>query len=693
MNKAYFDWPALLVILVLLGWTAYQFSRRTYRITVLVAVMAGALALTEYGAASGATNFIDAFKAGSNVVTQTMLNPLVAGTQSFLPGVVGWVALLVLCAGVLVWFDTWSARREQPRVTVAEAPPAETGRPGLTNRRIITEELRFRLPAVYVRKPATMPGGLTLDNLASMVSESEVKGGKLTAALMRVVHALEGQPRTYEAHLFVECCTPDGQVCSDGSLRRVTVDLQDARTGRSIAVQMLPPCSQREAAEQAAGFAARQVFRDDPSTPAWAVGSRDGQDLSAYLLSQEICRKGRTAEDLHDSRRRRREELEQVVKNSPAPGVVGYELAAMYDMDGEYLNSLLLHLRNRVHYPRFWAGRQRLATALSALAGADFDQQRQGRVNAGDGAAPGELARVRAEIAWRLDQAGLLRELNQDEGAKESLQGNPWTHAPDAVSKALLYLAEQEFRACRRAEGTFSILWNAFAHREERASLLQMLRGNRRRLYPWRRQLASSIAIKIATQRLNLLQHYAEADELFNKALARAMAAHEAAADEPLQTAQTRAEALRTEADDSLEKAQQWAKDRLGVDEDQAVLAERVPWPAVYNAACLFALSSPGHQPTHNNVATAVKLLRLAIDDPACDLEYPSEWIAMDPDLRSLRDQPAFDEFVREQAAKDFAPSQPAEVGDNVKVGDKWFRERLPVAEPGDTDQAHPRPA
>jgi hypothetical protein len=36
----------------LLGWTAHQFSRRTYRITVLVAALAGVAALTEYGAAS-----------------------------------------------------------------------------------------------------------------------------------------------------------------------------------------------------------------------------------------------------------------------------------------------------------------------------------------------------------------------------------------------------------------------------------------------------------------------------------------------------------------------------------------------------------------------------------------------------------------------------------------------------------------
>lgn len=318
-NNAYIDWPVLLLLFAAFGWTAYHFSRRTYRITVLVAAMAGIVGVTEYGAAqSHATGFINAFRVGSKDIIETMLNPLVPGTQNFKPGLVGWGVLLLLCTGLLIWFDTWSAHRQQPRVDVAEAPAAEAGRPVLTKRRGLTEELRFRLPAVYVRRPASMPGGLTLDNLASMVAESEVKGGKLTAALMRVIHALEGQPHIYEARMFVEPCTADGQVGSGESHMRVTVDLQDTRTGETIAVQMLPTCPQKEAAERAAGFAARQVFHHDPSTPEWVVGSLDGQDLAAYLLSQEICAAGPTLEDFRQSRQQRREELERGVKKQPS---------------------------------------------------------------------------------------------------------------------------------------------------------------------------------------------------------------------------------------------------------------------------------------------------------------------------------------------------------------------------------------
>jgi hypothetical protein len=140
----------LVAVLAALGWTGYHFSRRTYRIAVLAAVIAGVVALTEYGVAkSEASTFIDAFTAGSKDVIETMLSPLVVGTHRFLPGVVGWAVLLVLIVGVLVWFDTWSARREQPRVEVADPPAAEKGNSDLDDRRAVTEELRFRLPAVY----------------------------------------------------------------------------------------------------------------------------------------------------------------------------------------------------------------------------------------------------------------------------------------------------------------------------------------------------------------------------------------------------------------------------------------------------------------------------------------------------------------------------------------------------------------
>jgi hypothetical protein len=660
MNNSYIDWVALAVILVLLGWTARRFSRRTYRLAALAAVLASVVGLAKHGEAfvdhspKHTYDFVDSFYAGSKNVIQAMVNPIVTVDGHALPLTIAWGTLLALCVAALLVFDAWSARRELPRVQIPPPDP-EAGDPGLADRRAVTEELRFRLPAVRVRKPATMPGGEKLDDLATLVEASEVKGGKLTAALMRVVHILEAHPRTYEVRCLVERCTPDGRLSSNGSSMRVTVDMQDARTGQTIAVHTLPPCNCQDAAEQVAGFAARQVFRDDPSTPAWAVGSKNGQDLAAYLLSQEMCATGPTFEELRQSRRRREEKLEEAVKTDPAAGVIGYELAAMYDLDGDYLKSLLVHLRNRASYPRFWAGRYRLAISLSTLAWliADkgLDSVRDEIKRQFDEAAD------REEIARRLASAPLLRskallprigkaqsKILRDNIRKILLGDIPRDKATlTDASRALLSLAVLELRSYRRAAGTFRVLWNAFWHRELRASLLQTLRGDWRWLHPARRRLTAAIAIKIARERRKLLGGQSG----------------------------------------SLGKTQEWARRRLGVEpgcDQPADLAKTVPWPAAYNAACLFALARPGDPPPREEDEKdekdekgkeAIRLLRLATGHPDCDLEHTSESIAKDPGLHALHDQDAFQEFVRDLLERDFAPGAPAQ------LNDAWLLERL----------------
>ena len=65
----------------------------------------------------------------------------------------------------------------------------------------------------------------------------------------------------------------------------------------------------------------------------------------------------------------------------------------------------------------------------------------------------------------------------------------------------------------------------------------------------------------------------------------------------------------------------------------------KVPWQAVYNAACLCALpdaGKPQEAPPRGDIA--LTLLRLAIEDPDCELDYPYEWINADPGLQELRE-------------------------------------------------------
>lgn len=679
MDRGLIGWLALALIAVLLGGVAYWFSRRTYRLTAVGAIVLGCAAVTVYGNGIGfqPANYLDALQAGGNALAHDMLGHLV-------PGLAGWLALLVLAVGLLAAFDTLATRRQQPGVQVGDVPEPPRGPEGaaaaapvqaaLAARRALTEELKFRLPAVQVRAPASMPGGSRLESLATVVSDSGVQGAKVTAAVMLAVRALEAKPRTYQVNTFVEHCRADGTLDVNGKFLQITVDLRDVRTGQSLAARVLRPCPPDEAAEMVAGFTARQVFREDVTTPDWAVGSLDGEDLSAYLLTREMRPAGRTYADLYGCRQRQRERLEDAVCRSTNSGLVQYELAAIYDLDGQTMDSLALNLENRLLHPRFLRARYRVAMSLSMLAGetpfAQWLDAGQGVGPPGEGEDP---ASVRADIIRKLRWAGMLRGLTARElsqagltaeaairrrgqretrAAREQLLAGLLAVPRPAGGQArllLLLLAHREFAAYRRRLRATALLWCALRHRAERAASLDLLRSSPAWWrHPRRRLWATAIGQEIVAARLCLLTR------------------------NPAQ------------ADQELAAARQRVRQRLGLgrtlDEGRPWPFGVVPWQAVYNAACLYALPAPGPQEADD----AVQMLRLAISDPACELDRPSEWISADPDLRALRGHPAFDDFIREQARRDFLPAT-----DNSVAG-PWLASLLPTDAP---EAAPPRAA
>jgi hypothetical protein len=584
-----------------------------------------------------------------------MFWPLLPGgaSRSIALGRGGWIGLLIVLGGLLAWFDTWSVRREQPRVTVPEAPGPQPGKPYLDDRRMLTEKLKFSLPAVDVRRPATMPGGTTMDSLASVAVQSGVQGSGLAAALMQAAASLQGQPRTYQVRMFTERCRPNGYLGTNGRKLRVTVEVRDARTGQSVAVQILRLCSPHDAAEKVAGFTARQVFRQDHSAPEWATGSLDGEDLSAYLLTRETCPAGGTFRDWWTCRQQRREKLAKVAWNGTAAGVVGFELAGMYDLDHQNLQSLLLHLNNRVHYPRFWRGRYRLAISLSMLTGPIFESHWLAADRA-PGSGPGEKGRppadVKDAIIEKMTLAGLLR--GRTDSEISVLRSDSTERAAEA-KLALLRLARTELRKCWVHRHASALLLAAFWHRPERGAALAALRGKPRWwAHPRRRLWSLVFALEIVRQRMRRLERQEGADE-------------------------------------ALRRAQRRTRRRLGIGQrgrrwtlrqgDRPWAYQRAPWQAVYNAACLHALPASSGRPEQADrppadaASYAVKLLRLAISDPDCELDRPSEWIATDPGLLSLRSFRPFKDLVGEQAEKDFEPSLRSDVGD-----DPWFQARLP---------------
>jgi hypothetical protein len=654
MNEAYIDWLALLAILVVLGLIAYHFSVRTFRIAAFAAIVGGILAVTTYGMTLPAprpANFAAALQVGGNTLARVMFAPILPGNapQMVNPGLVGWIGLLVVLGGVLIWFDTWCVRRDPPRVDIPNPPMADPrqAQPELEERRKLAEELRFRLPAVEVRRPAAMPGGSTLTNLARIVSDSDIRGSKTTAAAMLVVNALTAKPRRYEVRTYVESCTRDGKVQPGSDYRLITVDMRDAKTGQSLAVRVLKPCRLTEAAERVAGFTARQAFRQDVWTPAWAAGSPDGDDLSAYLLSQERQPAGRTLEDSRLCRQKNIEILEQAVKESTNAGMVQYELACLYDLDERTLESLLLHLGNRTHHPRFLRGRYRLAMSLSMLTTDEafvhqWPDALKECTSAGDQPARAveeqeerekHLDEVKEHIVRDLEWSGMLRRAGQP-NAELVREPPPDPDAQKRIKLALLALARNEFRAYRWRLRAPSLLWLAFWCRAERSALLQVLHTKPYWLrHPRRRLLAASIALTIVKQRTERLKAAPKADERLLRRQRRV---------------------CRQLAVPGLSDGKQIIG-RGWLSGPRAWKYGKIPWQALYNGACLCGLPTSGGAIRPEAVRAAVTLLRLAVNDPSCELVHPSEWIQADPDLENLRRCKEFCHFVHELERRDFA--------------------------------------
>lgn len=611
-------------------------------------------------------NYGSAFLHGGSSLTWVMFTPVLHGSVSQTNSLnrAGWIVLLILVGAALASFDTWSARREQPRVVVPEAPAAEPDNPELDNRRILTEKLQFCLPAVDVSRPAVMPGSTTIDSVASLAAESGVGGGGAAAALIRMLQSLQGQPPTYQVRMFIDPVKFNGHCWKSSGKRRVTVEVRDARTGQSIGVKALQPCHFDEAAEMVAGYTARQVLRKDRSTPDWAVGSADGEDLSAYLLARRTLPRGRTYRAWWACRQARRRRLEQAARNNTGGmGVVGYELANIFDLDGDNMRSVLWHLRNRVRCRQFWRGRLRLAISLGMLAGPIFDSQWLVAAHAH----PGQRcpACVKCDIIKEMSNASMLR----DEDRKALCSDCRTDSANDDVKLALLRLSHREFRACRWHNRAFVLLWTAFWYRRVRHESLTALRGKpwwwrhpRRRLWPM------IFGLEIVKQRTRQLKHQIDAREALGKAQKR-----------------VRRRLRLGEAPCTVPQRVWWRV--LTGRRDRPWKYRRAPWQAVYNAACLHALPDPSGpatgEPLRGSAEIAVRLLQLAINNPACELERPSEWIGRDPDLRTLRGSAEFMKFVRNQAQEDFARSLPG-----PKSGDPWFwdliREEIPEDSLGD---------
>jgi hypothetical protein len=636
-------WTGLVLVALLLVSVGRQFGRRGLHVTAAALAVAAVAVLAGWGG-SADPSFTGAAHAGLREVARAFFAPLAAaaGTSPTADDGAVVLFLLVLLGGAYA-LESWTIRLEPPTIEVDAADADARDR----EKRVV-REVQFRLPAVEVRRPALLPGGDRTDALAAVVERVDPERGKVLAALMRLAAKVWPTPASFRVKIYDEDAElesiereggagrPPSRLRTDGGVpvTRITVDIRDARSGQSHAVRtMAVPESQL--AEHVAGYAARTVFRQDWTTPRWAVGSFDGQDLAAYLLYLKSAR----PRDSYGSVRQWAEDqvtlLERATKNSPGAGVMRYELALLEDLLQRHSRALTHHAENAGRFPAFFRASYRLGMSLEMMAGPAFARLWP------RGAELEELVRA-------LDSCGLCRcraEPGKRCAAHESLLEALRADPPSAeqahlIRTALLVLADRYLGQYADVLRLHRLWWRWFRHREERPGWHPYLFGNhlvRRQ----RRAIREAIRVArdlVATRRLLL------------------------------ELSSPRAEGTGP-GDPSPERGLREILARY--DPGTYPGRQRVTsWAAVYNAACVHAAVIPAvvrgllREETldvRDLEERAELLLRRVIDDPDCEFERPYDWMSVDPDLAPLWELDPRRGFLRMLRQRDYPQSLPEE--------------------------------
>ena len=628
---------------VLLGFVGYHFSVRTLRLFAALLLAMVSLIATRYGvvhSAAGPTDVVNSFIRGFNDLSISFFQPLL-GRDVHVPGRFGWFVILAVLVFGYRELEVWAMRWESPAVDTSalggDQPGAQSSGPpdepdeGTTDAQRhdrLVAELRFRLPAVSVRAPAILPGGTRSNGLASIAENSGVSGSGLAGAIIRFFGALWPNPRRYQVRVWIEPRERSGHGRPrDMPAVRVTVDVENPRTGESIATKTLAADDCDQAASMIAGYVARHIFKEDPTAPPWCVGSFDGGDLAVMLLAGQQ----RVAPASPDEIRRSRcQQISMLEKCKLVSGVARYELAQLYDLESNHVKALRLHAMNREDYPRFYRGRYRLGMSLEMIADPEFELLEPETTELLD------TLRI-------LDRCGLMKDV-----ARRYDRVDPGRLPPD-LSNRMLLAARYEQRAVRRQLTLGRVIWGMFLHRDER--------GIRKMYWPLRERQSFHDGARVAELLVAIRQCQPGRAGRIGYNTRRAM--HVAAA--------ITGDSAAIEACLKGSPAQ-YVTELLEQERPPFAIAQRTrwlpwqrrtpSWQAAYNTACLYAALKQSYSCTDAADATlaqrVVSSLIRAVNDSDCEMERPWDWISTDPDFSCLRQSRIFRDFLDNQKVKDY---------------------------------------
>lgn len=628
-------WGVFAIAAVLLGWIGYHFTVRTLRFVTAGFALGVAMLVTRYGVthpAGAPTDLVNAFTRGMDTLCTAFLQPLLGG-QLLAHGGVVWLVIIAVLVFAYRELEVWAMHWQPPAVDMsalgrnrpgrALAGPGDDGPDLQREHDQLVAELRFRLPAVEVRAPSVLPGAATANGLASVAENSDTAVSGLAGAVIRLAGMLWPNPRRYQVRIWVEAVDRQGAANGLEKARKVTVDLEDPQTGGSIATKTLVADDLDQAAEVVAAYVARQIFKADPTTPAWSVGSFDGGDLAALLSVQQLRVSTECGKNDSCVRRRKIGILKKEVCNSYSAGVARHELALLQDLEGDHMAALSLYAINREQYPRFYRSRYRLGMSLEMIANPAFE-------------IGGEAESMLKEILGRLDRCGVT----DDAACKCEIVGERlW-----AGSGELLKAAKNELRACRRQLMLWRVVWATFWHRDERAIRMPHWRLRERQRF----HDGACVAELLVTVRQSL---NGDRCRFRDRMLARRAIRITTAITGDSTTIRKVLKNSPPPCTDVPQPGKNSTKTRW------LPWQCRTPsWQAAYNTACLYAaLEDRGKAPRGAMAERVVASLRRVVDDRDCDMERPSDWISKDPDFSSLKASSGiFSHFLNAQRQIDY---------------------------------------
>jgi hypothetical protein len=653
-------WAVLLIVAVLLGVVGTWFTVRTLRWFSAITAAAAVIAITRYGYGlthPPSSNLVNAFNSGVDGVMEALLRVLWLGRSVPPPGPVGRGVLAFLILLGYRALEAWALRHQaaqldtsvvgdgQSSIQPAGTPGAGSLTDGQRHERL-TDELKFRLSAMEIRAPAILPGGSKTNELASIADATGNTAGGLAGAIIRFVGAIWPNPRRIQLRVWVEADEePAGAGAPAPPETRVTVDLENPRTGGTVASRTVAACDDDEAASMVAGYVARQMFAMDPATPAWCYGAADGSDLGAWLQARlERVRAG-SFQDVQESRVAQIRRMWQAADNSRAAGVVRYELAQLLDLyavgaDAHGLDALRLHAMNREQHPRFYRGGYRLAMSLQMVS----NPVRPPFSGEGTRDTIDDILKILRLCGLTTRKSG-----GEDVAAPD---GSGCCVLSPSLRTELLTIGAAELRQIRRQLVLWRVVRDTILHRDERAIWLPHWELRHRQAFRdgvCVAELLVAIRLKLAERELGKAERW-PASRL--RYLKPAMTVTAAIAGDCglirwLLTGPHGDEAPQPAAGEP-GPAVVTAPDRVRWLPWQRHTAS---WQAAYNTACLYAALADIDPRV---VARIVVSLERAISNPASEMERAYDWISRDPDFTAVRDVPQFREFRTAQERRDY---------------------------------------